>query len=89
MSTTFDRVVDVLATFLEPFDDDLATVTTDTTLESLGFDSLDEVEIMMDLEEAFDVEIDVLDWAPEGKLTIGMLVDQIERLTRAGGDSHE
>ena len=46
----------------------------DTTFESLGIDSLDTVEMVMDLEEQLDVELEL-----EEKLnTVGELVDFIE-----------
>ena len=49
-------------------------ITRDTTFESLGIDSLDTVEMVMDLEEQLGVDLEL-----EEKLaTVGELVDFIE-----------
>lgn len=52
---THDKVAAIIATKLSI---DPATVTTGATLEDLGADSLDLVEITMKLEEQFGIEID-------------------------------
>ncbi len=49
-------------------------ITRDTTFESLGIDSLDMVEMVMDLEQELGVELEM-----EEKLnTVGELVDLVE-----------
>jgi acyl carrier protein len=48
------KIVDILA---EEFDWDPDDISPDTTLEELGADSLDQVEILMYLEEEFDIDI--------------------------------
>ena len=49
-------------------------ITSDTTFESLGIDSLDMVEMVMDLEQEIGVELEL-----EEKLaTVGELVDFVE-----------
>ncbi len=49
-------------------------ITRDTTFESLGIDSLDMVEMVMDLEQELGVELEM-----EEKLnTVGELVDFVE-----------
>ena len=48
----------------------------EATFEDLGFDSLDTVELVMALEEAFDIEIP--DEAAEGITTVGDAVKYIE-----------
>ncbi len=49
-------------------------ITRDTTFESLGIDSLDMVEMVMDLEQEIGVELEL-----EDKLaTVGELVDFVE-----------
>ena len=53
---------------------DASEFTRDTTFESLGIDSLDTVEMVMDLEEELDVELEL----EEKVATIGELVDFIE-----------
>ena len=49
-------------------------ITRETTFEGLGIDSLDMVELVMDLEEELDVELEL----EEKMNTIGELVDFIE-----------
>ena len=53
---------------------DAAEITRESTFESLGIDSLDTVELIMNLEDALDIEIE-LDQKVE---TIGDLVKFIE-----------
>ena len=49
-------------------------ITLDTTFESLGVDSLDTVEMVMDLEEQLGVDLEL-----EDKIaTVGELVDFVE-----------
>ena len=55
---------------------DLGTLTKDTSFEELALDSLDVVQIVMDIEEAFDIEID--DDDVENLKTVGQLLDYIE-----------
>ena len=51
-------------------------ITVDTTLEDLGADSLDLVEVIMALEDEFDIEIS--DEVAENISTVGDLVDYIK-----------
>ncbi len=51
---TLEKVIELLA---EHLDMDASELTEDTTFESLGVDSLDTVEIMMEMEDEFGVEI--------------------------------
>lgn len=70
---TIDTVKEVLN---ENLDIDPETVTPESTLEDLGIDSLDMVELICELEERCDVEFG----EPEGIDTIGALVDYIDNL---------
>ncbi|BAK45062.1 acyl carrier protein [Eggerthella sp. YY7918] len=70
---TIDTVKEVL---VENLDLDAETITEDATLESLGIDSLDMVELICDLEEKCDVEFG----EPEGIETVGQLVAHIDSL---------
>ena len=70
---TIDTVKEVL---VENLDLDADEITEDSTLESLGIDSLDMVELICDLEEKLDIEFG----EPEGIETIGQLVDYIDQL---------
>ena len=60
----------------EHLDMDTSEITADTTFEDLGIDSLETVEIMMELEDEFEIEISVSDI---GK-TVGSLVSYIESI---------
>lgn len=67
----FEKVVETLK---EHLDMDGEAITRETTFESLGVDSLDTVEMVMDLEESLGIELQL-----EGKVeTVGQLVDIIE-----------
>ena len=69
--TTLDTVLEVIAEFV---DVDPADITLDTTIESLKIDSLDMVEIVMSLEEKYDIQIEA-----QGEIKkIGDLVELIE-----------
>ncbi len=70
---TIDIVKDVL---VENLDLEAGQITEDATLDSLGIDSLDMVELICDLEEKCDIEFG----EPEGIDTIGKLVAHIDSL---------
>ncbi|MBX9033690.1 acyl carrier protein [Gordonibacter massiliensis (ex Traore et al. 2017)] len=70
---TIDIVKDVL---VENLDLEADKIAEDATLESLGVDSLDMVELICDLEEKCEVEFG----EPEGIETIGQLVAHIDSL---------
>jgi acyl carrier protein len=67
----------ITAIIAEKLDINAEDITMDTTFEELKIDSLDMVEIIMDLEEAFDITIDN---NTEMK-TVGDLIAHIESLT--------
>ena len=68
---TIDIVRDVL---VENQDLDPEAITEDAVIEDLGIDSLETVEMVMELEEELDVELEL----EEKMNTIGELVDFIE-----------
>ncbi len=70
---TIDIVKDVL---VENLDLEAGQITEDATLDSLGIDSLDMVELICDLEEKCEIEFG----EPEGIDTIGKLVAHIDSL---------
>ena len=51
---TFDKIKTLIA---EHLDIDEEEITLDTTFEDLGIDSLDSVELMMEVEDAFGIEV--------------------------------
>lgn len=70
----FEKICELLA---DKFDAEASTMTRDTTVkEDLKADSLDVVELMMDLEESFGVTIS--DEEAMKLSTIGDIVDYIE-----------
>lgn len=75
MSDTFQRVKEIV---VEQLGVDEGEVTTEASfINDLGADSLDTVELVMALEEAFDVEIP--DEDAEKITTVGQAVDYIEK----------
>ena len=69
----FETIAKLLA---ERNDCDVSEIQRDTTFQDLGIDSLDTVEMLMDLEDELGMEIE-LDQKVE---TVGELVDFIESL---------
>ncbi len=60
----------------ENLDIDPADITAESTLDDLGIDSLDTVELICDLEERCGIEMGY----PEGLKSIGDVVDYIDNL---------
>ena len=73
--TTFERVRKILVDQLGDISEDEVTVTA-SIVDDLGADSLDVVEIVMALEEEFEVEIP--DEDAEKIKTVQQIVDYIE-----------
>lgn len=67
----FEKLAAILA---EKIGCEVSAVTMESTLESLGIDSLDTVEIVMELEEQLDVELEL----DQKVNTVGELVAIIE-----------
>ena len=70
---TIDTIKDILESNLSI---DPATVTEDSTLESMEIDSLDMVELICDLEDAEGIDFG----EPEGLVTVGDIVKHIDSL---------
>ena len=70
---TIDIIREVMG---ENLDIEAETIAEESTLESLGVDSLDMVELICDLEERCEVEIG----EPEGIETVGQLAEYIDSL---------
>ncbi len=68
----FETIKKILA---EQLDVDESTVTSDTTIEELGADSLDLVEAIMNIEDEFGIEIDDND--VENLKTVGDFLEYI------------
>ena len=67
----FEKIAKYLS---EQMDISMDEITPDTTFESLGIDSLDTVEMVMDLEDELGVELEL----EEKVATIGELVAFVE-----------
>ena len=67
----FEKIRSYLASELDISEDE---ITRDTTFESLGVDSHDTVEMVMDLEQELGVELEI----EEKIATVGELVDFVE-----------
>lgn len=66
----------IRAMICEQYEIDEDEVTPETILEDLNFDSLDMIEIAMDIEDEFNVEVP--DEALEKFITIGDIVEFLE-----------
>ncbi len=73
MTTTADRIRRIIA---DHFEIDIATVTDTATFDSFGGDSLDSVEIVLELELAFDIEVP--DDVAVDLDTVGAVIKHIE-----------
>lgn len=71
-----DRVIDIVAEQLGVSKDQISDET--SFVNDLGADSLDTVELVMELEEEFDINIP--DDAAEKIQTVGQAIDYIEKL---------
>jgi len=69
-----ERVIEVIIEQIDPNHTVLrpGQITDDTSLTDLGADSLDAVELVMELEEEFDVNIP--DTAADGVKTVGQII---------------
>jgi acyl carrier protein len=71
-----ERVIDIVA---EPLGVDKEKISPETSfVNDLGADSLDQVELVMELEEEFD--IDIPDDAAENIQTVGQAIEFIEKV---------
>ena len=78
----FETVAKVLAEYKEI---DPSEIKMETTFEELGFDSLDIVEVIMNLEEAFDLELEM----NESLVDVQSLVAYIESLQQAKASHYD
>jgi acyl carrier protein len=68
-----DKIKAMLA---EKLDIDAETITAETKFADLGIDSLDITEMLMDIEDEFNIEVEM----DTSLATVGALVDKIESL---------
>ncbi len=74
MDSTFERVVEILRDKCEL--DESVEITMDTTFKDIDLDSLSVVEIALECEDVFGIEIDV----EEPPQTMGAFVELIDSL---------
>ncbi len=74
-STIYSKVVTAISNILKINED---VITQDSSLESLGADSLNRVQFVIELEDTFGIEIN--DEDAEKLVTVGQIVDYVERL---------
>jgi len=74
METTFERIVEILREKCEL--DESVPITMETTFKDIDLDSLSVVEIALECEDAFGIEIDV----EEPPKTMGEFVELVEQL---------
>ncbi len=77
MASVEERVIDIVAAQLDVAKDQISRET--SFVNDLGADSLDTVELVMELEEEFDINIP--DDAAEKILTVGQAIEHIEQST--------
>lgn len=83
MASVEERVVDIVAEQLSHPKDQITRET--SFVNDLGADSLDTVELVMELEEEFDINIP--DEAAEKIQTVGQAIDHIQKTVEGGETS--
>ena len=82
MATTFESVQNILA---DKYSVPKETITPESTLESLGLDSLDLIELMFEVEDAFNIRVPQEAGTAFKAATVQDIVDNIEKLIEQGG----
>ena len=76
MARTREEIIEIITKLIaEQIHKDRSAISLESSLESLGADSLDQVEIIIKLQEEFGIEID--DSSAEALRTVGQAVDYI------------
>jgi acyl carrier protein len=76
MSTTLERLKRL---FITKFDYNIEELQSTTTLEDLGLDSLDRVELMFDIEDEFKIRVPDEEYQKLKVTTMQDMVDAIDR----------
>jgi acyl carrier protein len=85
MATIFERVQDILA---DKYSVEKESVTPASTLESLGLDSLDLIELMFEVEDAFNIRVPQEAGTALKAATVQDIVDNIQKLVEQGEATH-
>ena len=82
MSTTFDKVQALL---VEKYSLPPGDITPQSTLESLGLDSLDLIELLFEVEEEFNIRVPQEGVAGVRSATVQQIVDSVDKLVAEEG----
>ena len=82
MTTTFDKVQTI---FIKKYDLPAERVTPEATLESLGLDSLDLIELLFEVEEEFNIRVPQEGVAGVRSATVQQIVDSVDKLVAEEG----
>lgn len=64
--------------YYEDDDSIISKINENTVFQDLGLDSIDMTDMIIDIEEEFDIEIDISEMAIDSESTIGDIVDFIK-----------
>jgi acyl carrier protein len=82
--TVFDRVQAIL---MKKYSLERERITPDSTLESLGLDSLDLIELLFEVEDEFNIRVPQEGGAALKAATVQDIVDSIEKLVSQEGEA--
>lgn len=74
-----ERIKEIVTTVLELSEDVAETIDEDTDLQELGLDSMTCVEVVVNLEDEFGIEVDEEDLLVENMATIALLERLVEK----------
>ena len=82
MATTFEKLRDIV---VAKYHVDASTITPDSTMESLGLDSLDLIELLFEVEDGFNIRVPQDGGSAIRTATMGELVETIDKIVAEGG----
>jgi len=80
--TTFDKVQTI---FVKKYDLPAERIVPEATLESLGLDSLDLIELLFEVEEEFNIRVPQEGVAGVRSATVQQIVDSVDKLVAEEG----
>jgi acyl carrier protein len=81
MATIFETVQDIL---VDKYSKPKESITPESTLESLGLDSLDLIELMFEVEDAFNIRVPQEAGTALKAATVQDIVDNIQKMIEQG-----
>lgn len=79
-----EKIKGIIAEVLELDEERIQTISEDSSLIELGLDSLNAIEIIVNLESEFDIEVDDEDLMIDSLYTIELLCNLIKKYTEGG-----